>query len=72
MEERNILAELRNIVNNYPVAPGDTISHSTANECVRRGWARRNGGPIKRRSSWFVPTAEGVRVDADKRVEEGE
>lgn len=40
--EVTIRAELRNIMANEPLWPGDTLSHETANECVRRGWARRD------------------------------
>jgi len=40
--ERHIQEEMYNIYTNQPLFPGDTISHKTANECVRRGWAERN------------------------------
>lgn len=43
MNENNVVEELRNIWANYPVFPGDTLSHATANECVKRGWVKRNG-----------------------------
>lgn len=43
MREKDVIEELRNIRDNGPVWAGDTISHRTANECVRRGWARRDG-----------------------------
>lgn len=42
MTEANVLEELSNIVDNAPVFAGDTISHMTARECQRRGWAERN------------------------------
>lgn len=41
VEERHVLEELRNIVRNGPIWPGDSISHQTMRECVARGWARR-------------------------------
>lgn len=53
--DRAVLEELRNIVHNYPLFPGNTISHATANECVRRGWAERN------LEGDFLPTADGMR-----------
>lgn len=59
MTEREIREELTNIVQNEPVFPGDTISHATANECVRRGWARRDD------RSYFVSTDLGEAVDTD-------
>lgn len=54
-ELRHVHEELLNIVANYPVFPGDTISHKTAELCRRRGWAVRQGD-----GNW-IPTAEGVR-----------
>ena len=53
MGEKHVREELRNIVKNAPVWPGNTISHATANECVRRGWAARN------MDGDFVPTPLG-------------
>lgn len=41
MDERHILEEMRNILTNQPLWPGDSISHETLNECERRGWAVR-------------------------------
>lgn len=38
------IPELENIAANSPLWPGDTLSHATANECVARGYARREGG----------------------------
>jgi hypothetical protein len=40
--EKNVRAEAMNIARNHPVFPGDTISHRTAAEVERRGWAKRN------------------------------
>ena len=40
--EKNVREEARNIALNQPLFPGDTISHRTAKECARRGWAKRN------------------------------
>lgn len=42
MLEKSVIDEMRNIAENEPVFPGDTLSHATANECVYRGWADRN------------------------------
>lgn len=47
--------ELRNIVNNAPVWPGDTLSHETARWLSRRWLIRRKGGE-------WVPTWLGVFV----------
>lgn len=54
-DERSIREELHNICENYPLFPGKTISHQSAGECVRRGWAERN------RRGDFLPTALGLR-----------
>lgn len=53
MKETHVLQEMRNIARHYPVFPGDTLSHATANECVRRGWAERD------ENGDFVPTGKG-------------
>lgn len=45
--------ELTNIVRNYPVFTGDTISHDSAHACGERGWAVRNHN-----GDW-VPTQAG-------------
>jgi hypothetical protein len=42
ISERHVQEEMQNIRKNQPVFPGDTISHATAEECVRRGWAKRD------------------------------
>lgn len=42
MMEKHVREEMRNIARNQPVFAGDTISHATANECVKRGWAKRD------------------------------
>ena len=59
MAEKHVREELHNIALNAPLFAGDTISHSTANECVRRGWAKRGGEG----RSKFIPTARGVQLD---------
>ena len=41
MDERHVREEMRNILKNQPVWPGDVISHATAHECEIRGWAVR-------------------------------
>lgn len=62
MLERHYREELRNIVEKYPVFPGDTVSHKTARVCAERGWAVRQAD-----GSW-IPTAEGLKVyEADHR-----
>lgn len=55
MTKENVLEELRNIVINHPVFPGDTISHATADECGRRGRAMKNGN-----GDWIL-TAPGLK-----------
>ena len=42
MVDKNVIAEARNIARNAPVFPGSTISHGTAKECEKMGWAVRN------------------------------
>lgn len=60
LEERHYLEELGNICENWPLEPGDTISHATANECGRRGWAVRGWG-LAPYGRWY-PTELGQRV----------
>ena len=50
----NLIEELANIVLHAPLFPGDTISHRTADECVKRGWSVRN------HEGDFVPTKDGI------------
>lgn len=56
MLERHYLEEMRNIAQNAPVFAGDTISHDTANECVRREWAERdeNGDLVPTRLGMYI------------------
>ena len=56
MQEKHLLEELKNIVEHYPLFPGDTISHSTANECIERGWATRS------KEGNFLPTKAGIEI----------
>lgn len=58
MTDYHVREELHNIVQNYPLFAGKTISHETARECVNRGWAERN------KQGDFIPTALGVQEDA--------
>ncbi len=60
MRERDALEELNNIVRNYPVFAGHTISHQGARACQGRGWIERN-----RNGDW-IPTAEGLRRHAEE------
>ena len=46
--------ELRNVVENYPLFPGDTVSHRTAKACARLGWIKRQG------NGYWIPTALGI------------
>lgn len=50
-----VLEELRNIVEGYPLWPGDTLSHATAMAVEGRGWARRDLA-----GNW-IPTGSGLR-----------
>lgn len=64
MLEESVIEELRNIAMNQPLFPGDTLSHQTANECVKRGWARRN------EDGYFVLTSQGfLRLAINNRIE---
>lgn len=49
-----VVDELRNVYRNSPVFPGDTVSHRTAEELVRRGMAERDG------EGNFVITEKGI------------
>ena len=60
-EESSVLEELHNIVLNYPLFAGNTLSHATANECVRRKWAKRDS------NGDFLPTLEGFRTVAGQK-----
>lgn len=57
----SIHAELAHICADWPVEPGDTLSHQTANECGRRGWADRHNG------AWY-PTMAGHRENTRWRL----
>lgn len=63
--EKNTREEMQNIAANEPLWPGDTISHATADECVRRGWARR------RRDGRYIATEEGLDVAREAQAREG-
>lgn len=56
ISERHMLEELRNVVNNNPLFPGDTISHSSAKACSKARWIVRNED-----GNW-IPTAKGIRT----------
>jgi hypothetical protein len=53
-EERHYLEELANVVEGYPLWPGDTISHETARVCGERGWI------VRQEDGSWIPTAEGL------------
>lgn len=57
MTEFHIREELRNVVTNYPLWPGNTISHAAAAECSHRKWIVRDSA-----ANW-IPTAAGVLAD---------
>lgn len=65
LTERHYIEELANVVENYPLFAGETISHATAKECARRGWIVRNAD-----GDW-IPTAEGVRRAAREEGSDG-
>lgn len=46
--------ELANVVEHYPLWPGDTISHRTANGCRLVGWITRQAD-----GNW-IPTGLGM------------
>lgn len=58
MNHRSLLEELENVVQNQPLWPGDTISHSGAYELARLGLIRRGG---EGNTYWF-PTETGIQV----------
>jgi hypothetical protein len=53
IDDNQVFEELENIYVNEPLWPGATISHTTANECVRRGWAERDA------EGNFITTEDG-------------
>lgn len=63
MREQSVREELRNICENYPVFPGNTLSHETADECGRRRWAVRADGD-------WIPTALGI-TENEKTTQDG-
>ena len=63
MREQSVREELRNICENYPVFPGDTLSHETAHECGRRRWGVRADGD-------WIPTALGI-TENEKTTHDG-
>lgn len=65
MTERMIFEELRNIILNEPLWPGDTISHQGANECVKRNYAARD------KDGYFISTMYGKRIYVLKVPTEG-
>lgn len=48
--------ELTNLVKNYPVEPGDTISHRTMGQLCNQGMAVRDN------LGRWIPTAKAVRA----------
>lgn len=56
MNECHVYEELFNIIQNKPLWPGCTISHRTAEQCERRGWAKRDD------KGRLVPTQAGVEA----------
>jgi hypothetical protein len=54
VELRHAHKELDNIVKNYPVCPGDTVSHPTARACADMGWA------VRQADGRWIPTAKGL------------
>lgn len=51
---QHVVEELENVVRNYPVFLGDTISHETARRAAERGWIVRNAD-----GDW-IPTRKGI------------
>jgi len=58
MQAHHVTEELRNIALHSPLWPGDTISHATARECVRLGWATMDS------DGNYCITEEGKRIAA--------
>ena len=52
VKDKLAMEEARNIATGAPLWPGDTLSHATAQDCYKRGWAIRDAD-----GNW-VPTIE--------------
>ena len=55
VQERHMLEELRNVVKNYPLFPGSTISHNTAKACAKMGWI------VRQKDGNWIPTRAGLK-----------
>jgi len=60
------LEELANVVMNYPVSAGDTISPRAAKACCLRAWTVRDG------SGNWIPTRKGITIHEMKLEQERE
>jgi len=56
IEERHLIEELRNVVEHYPLFPGDTVSHEGARRCCDRGWI------VRQADGCWIPTRLGLEV----------
>jgi len=59
IDDSDLLEELRNVVVNAPVWPGDTISGSTVRVLCNLGLVRYVFLPME----WYVPTVAGIELD---------
>ena len=57
MQEYHYREELRNVVDGYPLWPGDTVSHAGAKVCSERGWI------VRQKDGSWIPTALGLQVN---------
>lgn len=59
IELRHVRDELVNVVERYPVWPGDTISHETARMCSDLGWI------VRQADGCWIPTWKGLIAYAE-------
>ena len=52
--EKHVIEELFNLLQHYPVWPGDTLSHGSMAECECRGWA------VRQEDGSWIPTRRGI------------
>jgi hypothetical protein len=73
IQEKHVIEELSNMAQSTgPLRPGDTISHETANECVRRGYATRgnDGFSLTVKGGAYLNSPSVQAVQAPKYLEQ--
>ncbi len=60
VSRKSMREELTNVCKNYPLFPGDTISHLHSRACAKAGWIVRDVD-----GNW-IPTARGLKEYTSK------